>query len=78
MILETLIHQHILFTVRMTNTERDYHGYTPMDYDADSEADEVYQMCLSYSEVFDFERKRQRHILILGPNYPAKQSITAS
>nr|WP_254663247.1 class I SAM-dependent methyltransferase [Haladaptatus sp. W1] len=31
----------------MTNTERDYHGYTPMDYDADSEADEVYQMCLS-------------------------------
>nr|WP_225316368.1 MULTISPECIES: class I SAM-dependent methyltransferase [Haloferax] len=32
----------------MTNTERDYHGYTPMDYDADSEADEVYQMCLSY------------------------------
>ncbi|WP_245800269.1 class I SAM-dependent methyltransferase [Haladaptatus litoreus] len=32
----------------MTNTERDYHGYTPMDYDADSETDEVYQMCLSY------------------------------
>lgn len=32
----------------MTNTERDYHGYTPMDYDADSEADEVYQRCLSY------------------------------
>jgi SAM-dependent methyltransferase len=32
----------------MTNTERDYHGYTPMDYDADSQADEVYQMCLSY------------------------------
>ncbi|WP_410764561.1 class I SAM-dependent methyltransferase [Haloferax sp. DFSO60] len=31
----------------MTTTERDYHGYTPMDYDADSEADEVYQMCLS-------------------------------
>ncbi|SIR96919.1 Methyltransferase domain-containing protein [Haladaptatus litoreus] len=48
MILETLIHQHTLFTVRMTNTERDYHGYTPMDYDADSETDEVYQMCLSY------------------------------
>ncbi|ELZ79695.1 protein-L-isoaspartate O-methyltransferase [Haloferax larsenii JCM 13917] len=32
----------------MTNTERDYHGYTPMDYDADSEAGEVYQRCLSY------------------------------
>ncbi|WP_439028635.1 class I SAM-dependent methyltransferase [Haloarchaeobius sp. DT45] len=31
----------------MTNTERDSHGYTPMDYDADSEADEVYQRCLS-------------------------------
>jgi len=48
MILETLIHQHNLFTVPMTNTERDDHGYTPMDYDADSETDEVYQMCLSY------------------------------
>jgi SAM-dependent methyltransferase len=48
MVLETLIYQHILFTVRMTDTERDYHGYTPMDYDADSEADEVYQTCLSY------------------------------
>ena len=32
----------------MTNTERESHGYTPMDYDADSEADEVYQRCLSY------------------------------
>jgi len=32
----------------MAGTERDYHGYTPMDYDADSEADEVYQGCLSY------------------------------
>ncbi len=32
----------------MTNTARDYHGYTPMDYDADSETDEAYQMCLSY------------------------------
>jgi SAM-dependent methyltransferase len=32
----------------MTNIERNYHGYTPMDYDADSEADKVYQMCLSY------------------------------
>ncbi|SEL78310.1 class I SAM-dependent methyltransferase [Haloferax larsenii] len=32
----------------MTNTERDYHGYTPMDYDADSESDELYQRCLSY------------------------------
>ncbi|KAB1194721.1 methyltransferase domain-containing protein [Haloferax sp. MBLA0076] len=32
----------------MTNTERDYQGYTPMDYDADSEADEVYQKCLAY------------------------------
>ena len=48
MILETLILQHILFAVPMTSTERDYHGYTPMDYDADSEADEAYQMCLSY------------------------------
>ena len=47
MILETLIFQHILFAVPMTNTERDSHGYTPMDYDADSEADEVYQRCLS-------------------------------
>jgi SAM-dependent methyltransferase len=32
----------------MTNTEPDSHGYTPMDYDADSETDEVYQRCLSY------------------------------
>ena len=32
----------------MTNTYRDYHGYTSMDYDADSEEDEVYQRCLSY------------------------------
>ena len=32
----------------MTETKREYHGYTPMDYDADSEADEVYQKCLSY------------------------------
>ncbi|WP_197409837.1 class I SAM-dependent methyltransferase [Haloferax profundi] len=32
----------------MTDTEREYHGYTPMDYDADSDADEVYQRCLSY------------------------------
>lgn len=32
----------------MTNTERDYRGYTPMDYDANSEADEVYRRCLSY------------------------------
>jgi SAM-dependent methyltransferase len=32
----------------MTDTEREYHGYTPMDYDADSENDEVYQRCLSY------------------------------
>jgi SAM-dependent methyltransferase len=31
----------------MTDTERDDHGYTPMDYDADSEADEVYQRSLS-------------------------------
>ena len=48
MTLEALIHQHVLFAVQMTNTECDSHGYTPMDYDADSEADEVYQMCLSY------------------------------
>jgi SAM-dependent methyltransferase len=32
----------------MTDTDPEYHGYTPMDYDADSEADEVYQRCLSY------------------------------
>jgi SAM-dependent methyltransferase len=32
----------------MAGTEDEYHGYTPMDYDADSEADEVYQRCLSY------------------------------
>jgi SAM-dependent methyltransferase len=48
MTLETLIHQHILFAVPMTDTEREYHGYTPMDYDADSDTDEVYQRCLSY------------------------------
>jgi len=47
-ILETLIIQYLLFTVPMTNTERDSLGYTPMDYDADSEADEVYQRCLSH------------------------------
>jgi SAM-dependent methyltransferase len=47
MILETLIFQHILLVVPMTDTERDYHSYTPMDYDADSEADEAYQRCLS-------------------------------
>jgi SAM-dependent methyltransferase len=47
MILETLILRHGLVAVPMTNTEREYHGYTPMDYDADSEADEVYQRCLS-------------------------------
>jgi SAM-dependent methyltransferase len=48
MILETLILQHRLFALQMTDTEREYHGYTPMDYDADSEADEVYQRCVSY------------------------------
>ncbi|WP_277554096.1 class I SAM-dependent methyltransferase [Halobaculum limi] len=48
MILETLIIQHSLFALPMTDTERESHGYTPMDYDADSEADEVYQRCLSY------------------------------
>ncbi|MHB9285671.1 methyltransferase domain-containing protein [Halobacteriales archaeon Cl-PHB] len=47
-ILETLILQDILFAVPMTDTEHDYPGYTPMDYDADSEADEAYQECLSY------------------------------
>jgi hypothetical protein len=31
MTLETLILQHILFAVPMTDTEREYHGYTPMD-----------------------------------------------
>ena len=39
--------QHVLLAVLMTNTKRDYHGYTPMDYDADSEADKAYQRCLS-------------------------------
>jgi SAM-dependent methyltransferase len=48
MILETLILQQSVVAVPMTNTERESHGYTPMDYDADSEADEVYQRCLSY------------------------------
>ena len=48
MILETLIHQHSLSTLPMTDTERESHGYAPMDYDADSEADGVYQRCLSY------------------------------
>nr|WP_199514424.1 MULTISPECIES: methyltransferase domain-containing protein [Haloferax] len=32
----------------MASTEHEYDGYTPMDYDADCEADEVYQRCLSY------------------------------
>jgi len=48
MILDTLIHQHSLFALPMTDTERESHGYTPMDYDVDSENDEVYQWCLSY------------------------------
>jgi SAM-dependent methyltransferase len=47
MILETLIPQHSLFAVPMTDTERESHGYTPIDYDKDSERDEVYQRCLS-------------------------------
>ena len=29
----------------MTDMEPDSHGYTPMDYDADSEVDEVFQRC---------------------------------
>ncbi|WP_239640738.1 hypothetical protein [Haloferax prahovense] len=45
MILETLMLQHPLFAVQMSNTKRDSHGYTPMDCDADSEADEGYQRC---------------------------------
>jgi predicted O-methyltransferase YrrM len=48
MILETVIFQPLLLVIPMTTTERDSHGYTPMDYDADSEADEVYQRCLTY------------------------------
>lgn len=44
-ILERLISQHSLFAVPMTNTKPDSHGYTPMDDDADSEADEVCQWC---------------------------------
>ncbi|MFC7204570.1 class I SAM-dependent methyltransferase [Haloferax namakaokahaiae] len=31
----------------MSNTKRDSNGYTPLDYDADCESDEVYQRCLS-------------------------------
>jgi hypothetical protein len=45
MILETLMLQRSLFAVRMTHTEPDSHGNTPMDYGADSEAYEVYQRC---------------------------------
>jgi len=32
----------------MNETEEGYHGYTPMDYDEDSAADEAYQTCVSY------------------------------
>ena len=32
----------------MNETEDSYHGYTPMDYDEDSAADEAYQTCVSY------------------------------
>jgi len=39
--------QPLLLAPAMTDAERASHGYTPMDYDADSEADEVYQTCLS-------------------------------
>jgi SAM-dependent methyltransferase len=48
MILDTLIARYTLYADPMTDAERTSHGYTPMDYDADSEADEVYQRCLSY------------------------------
>ncbi|MDT3437568.1 protein-L-isoaspartate O-methyltransferase [Haloferax sp. Atlit-10N] len=48
MILGTFIHQYSLFIVPMTDTEIESHGYSPMDYDVDSENDEVYQRCLSY------------------------------
>jgi SAM-dependent methyltransferase len=48
MIPESLILQHGLSALPMTDTEQEHHGYTPMDYDADSEADEAYQRCLSY------------------------------
>jgi hypothetical protein len=46
MILDTLILQHSLFAVSMTDTEPDSHGNTPMDYAVDSEAYEVYQRVL--------------------------------
>jgi SAM-dependent methyltransferase len=32
----------------MNEREEGYHGYTPMDYDEDSAADEAYQTCVSY------------------------------
>jgi SAM-dependent methyltransferase len=32
----------------MNEQAEDYHGYTPMDYDEDSAADEAYQTCVSY------------------------------
>lgn len=32
----------------MNEPEEGYHGYTPMDYDEDSAADEAYQTCVSY------------------------------
>jgi SAM-dependent methyltransferase len=47
MILDILIARYILCTGPMTDSERALDGYTPMDYDMDSETDEVYQRCLS-------------------------------
>ena len=47
-ILEIFIYRQSLLTLSMTGTERESHGYTPMDYDVDSANDEVYQRCLSY------------------------------
>jgi SAM-dependent methyltransferase len=32
----------------MNEPEDSYHGYTPVDYDEDSAADEAYQTCVSY------------------------------
>jgi SAM-dependent methyltransferase len=32
----------------MTDPEERYHGYTPMNYDEDSAADEAHQACVSY------------------------------
>ncbi|MEA5386880.1 hypothetical protein VB779_07290 [Haloarculaceae archaeon H-GB11] len=47
----------------MTHTERDEHGNTPMDYDADSETDEVYGRSRSSASGLDPEAVHADSIL---------------